>query len=333
MTNDYRSHTNTVRAVGALDTQTGGRRREAATITRFWNGVQGVEHAAALQVRSPFGTPFQLPLRFDQVIDGRELLDNGAPGDLLRAEGTLEWIQRDDPRYAAAPSERGRRVTEVIFRPQRIAPAAPDDDLGCDVWLEGVVRRAARRYIHPDRRVEIAVVDLEMLVERTRRASLARLIEPVMVQVAIQLDHEHLPNLMRLGNRVALDGMLERVVVPLRRDDPAVNQAVQRLDMRWLEQQAAQSVGRVEEQRYMRRRRRLQETIVTRVVAGYVRLLEGAPATLAEAQEWRMQQRRRREADRRVRAERGPTETPELVDAGDVDQPPAPALEAGKEAE
>jgi hypothetical protein len=53
---------------------------------------------------------------------GRELLAC-EPGIPLRADGTLEWLQREDPRYALSPTERGRRIVEVQFWPQRIIPA------------------------------------------------------------------------------------------------------------------------------------------------------------------------------------------------------------------
>jgi hypothetical protein len=126
-----------------------------------------------------------------------------------------------------------RRIVEVQFRPQRIIPAIQEDEPGCDVWLEGVVRRDARRYLHPDRRVPIAVVSLLVQVERSRRNTLARLLEPIEIQVAIPVEHPDLPNLIRRGNRVTVEGMLERVVVPLRGDDPAhtlrVEQTVQRV--------------------------------------------------------------------------------------------------------
>jgi hypothetical protein len=65
---------NTVRAVGTLDRQRAGRGREETTLAPVWNAVRGLELSAVLQVRSPFGTPFQLPLRLDELVDGRELL-------------------------------------------------------------------------------------------------------------------------------------------------------------------------------------------------------------------------------------------------------------------
>ena len=102
MNPEYPYHINAVRAVGTLDIQRAGR-RELSTVTQSWNAVRGIEQRAVLQVRSPFRTPFKLPLRFDGLVEGRELLETGMPGTVLRVEGILEWSQREDPRYATAP--------------------------------------------------------------------------------------------------------------------------------------------------------------------------------------------------------------------------------------
>lgn len=300
---DLINRINTVRAVGTLDVQRPRRWGEEITVAPVWNAVRGLERSAALQVRSPFGTPFQLPLRLDDLVAGRELLE-GERGMPLHVEGTLEWLQREDPRYATGPTERGRRVVEVQFRPQQIRLATDEDEPGCDVWLEGVVRRDARRYLHPDRRVPITVVSLLVQVERTRRNSLARLIEQIEIQVAIPSEHPDMPRLIRRGNRVAVEGMLERVVVPLRRDDPQVGRAVAALDERWTAQQGEKQASRVDEQRYARQRQRLQQTLLTRVIAGYVSLIEGEPATLEEAQALREDSQRQRRADQQARADR-----------------------------
>ena len=299
---DIQQRANAVRIVGTIDAQRIGRREET-TITQSWNGVQGIDHRMMVQVRSPFGTPFQLPLSFDRLEQGQELLAESLAGTPLCAEGTIEWLQREDSRYATDLTTRGRRITETIVRVKRVLPITPEDEPGCDVWLEGSGRRSVRRYLHPDRRVPIAVVSLDVLVERTRRLSMARLVEQVEVQVAIPVDHPDLPNLMRLGNRVAVEGMLERIVVPLRNDDPQVQAAVTALDQRWQAQTGQQPPNRDEQRRYSRQRQRLQQTIVTRVVAGYVGLLAGTPATLEEATALRTERQRQRDVDRQERAE------------------------------
>jgi hypothetical protein len=300
---DRYERVNTVRAVGTLDVLRVGRREEATT-RAVRNAVRGAELTSALQVRGPFGAPFQLPMRLDELIAGRSLLGS-EPGTPLVAVGTLEWQQRDDPRYASRPRERGRRVTEVVFRPHHIEPAEDTDEPGCDVWLEGRVRREARRYLHPERRVPIAVVGLEIVVERMRRGSLARMLEAVEVQVAIPVAHPDLPKLLRRGNLVRVDGMLERVVVPLRTDDEQVRRAVAELDQRWESDHDGNATSRQDEQRYARQRASLQQTLLTRVVAGYVAVLEGEPGSLEEAERLREDRRSARERERALRGGEG----------------------------
>jgi hypothetical protein len=122
------------------------------------------------------------------------------------------------------------------------------------------------------------------------------------VAVAIPVDHPEAPNLLRQGNKVVIEGMLERYVVPLKGVE--VDRAVAALDQAWAEEEAGLNTPQARrdaERRYSRQRRRLQETTRTRVVAGYVELLTGAPASLDEAQELRAESQRRRRDDRRGR--------------------------------
>ena len=52
-------------------------------------------------------------------------------------------------------------------------------------------------------------------LERSRRGSRARITEPANVAVPIPVDHPEAPNLLRQGNQVVIEGMLERYIVPL----------------------------------------------------------------------------------------------------------------------
>lgn len=313
---------NLVRVVGTLDTQTVSRRdaaqlpgvitgngrgeRPRATLTRRFNEVQGTEQRAVLQVPSPFGKPFQIALHLEGTVEGRELLETSEPGTLLAADGELEWVQTTDSRYAIDPTERGRRASELIFRARAVRLAGDEDEPGCDVWLEGTVLTTSRVLRHPDRPVLIAVTTVRVNVERTRKGSRARLSEPANVAVAIPVEHPEAPNLLRQGNQVVIEGMLERYVVPLRGAE--VDRAVAALDETWADEQAglnSPQARRDAERRYSRQRRRLQETTRTRVIAGYVELLTGSPASLDEAQELREESQRRRRDDRRGRRKDG----------------------------
>ncbi|NNJ12921.1 hypothetical protein EKD04_021570 [Chloroflexales bacterium ZM16-3] len=314
---------NQVRIVGTLDTQTISRRdaaslpgvipaagrgeRPRATVTRRFNAVQGSEQRAVLQVASPFGTPFQITLHLEASVAGCALLESSPPGTILAATGELEWVQITDPRYAVDIDDRGRRSSELIVRAHTVELAGDDDQPGYDVWLEGSVLTTPRILRHPDRPVLIAATTVRVTIEHTRPGSRARITEPANVAVAIPVDHPDAPNLLRPGNQVIIEGMLERYLVPLRGVE--IERAVAALDAGWQQEQAGLSAQaqRDAARRYARQRRRLQETTRTRVVAGYVELVSGTPASLDEAQELRAESQRRRREDRRGRRER-PTE-------------------------
>ncbi len=307
-----RSNPNLVRVVGTIDIQTfprhslDRRERPPTTLLRRFNEVQGSVTYVLLQVCSPFGKPFQITLHLEGQATGCELLEQTAPGTLLAVEGELEWVQTTDPRYTAATAEHGRRASELIVRAHAIDLATPEDKPGCDVWLEGNVLTTSRLLRHPDRPIMIAVTTVRVNVERTRRGSRVRLNEPANVAVAIPIEHPEAPYLMRPGNRVVIEGMLERYVVPLHGAE--VEQAVAALDTTWLNERLLLSDPQElqkAERRYLRQRRRLQETVRTRVVAGYVELITGTPASLEEAQQLRAASQRRRRADQAQRRQSG----------------------------
>lgn len=247
MTEQQTKQINLVRLVGTLDTQTVSRRdaaqlpgvitgngrgeRPRATLTRRFNEVQGTKQRAVLQVPSLFGKPFQIALHLEGAVEGRELLETSEPGPLLAADGELEWVQTTDPRYAVEATERGRRASELIFRVRAVRLASDEDEPGCAVWLESTVLTTSRVLRHSDRPVLIAVTTIRVNVERTRKGSRARISELANVAVAIPVDHPDAPNLLRQGNQVVIEGMLERYVVPLKGVE--VDRAVAALDEAW----------------------------------------------------------------------------------------------------
>ncbi|HWQ11219.1 MAG TPA: hypothetical protein VNL77_00380, partial [Roseiflexaceae bacterium] len=236
---------NQVIAVGTLDRQLRNGRESTRIGAR--NALQGREEQIQLQLPSPFGQVYGLPLRLDSPIEGAELLDGAQPGTPLLVAGHLEWAQRTDARYALTPEERGRSTGELTFRVSAVRTPAPEDEPGCDVWLTGVVLSPAKVVRHPHKRsVVLAQTALRVSVERQRRGSRACLVETERVPLVAPLDHPQAPNLLRPGNRVVVEGMLERVVVELR--GPEVNRAVAALDAEWRAQRAALE-GRPEELR------------------------------------------------------------------------------------
>jgi hypothetical protein len=275
---------NQVIAVGTLDRQLRNGRETTRVGAR--NALRGREEQIQIQLPSPFGQVYGLPLRLDSPVEGAELLDRAQVGAPLLVAGSLEWAQRTDTRYAVTPEERGRSVGELTFRVSAVREPAPEDEPGCDVWLTGVVLHPAKVVRHPYKRsVLLAQTALRVSVERQRRGSRACLVETERVPVVVPLDHSQAPNLLRPGNSVVVEGMLERVVVDLR--GPDVDRAVAALDAEWQAQRSAlenrPEERRIAERHFARRRRGLLEAVRSRVVAGYVELLSGAPASVREA--------------------------------------------------
>jgi hypothetical protein len=209
-----------------------------------------------------------------------------------------------DPRYALDATEQGRRSSEVTFRAHAIRLATEADELGCDVYLMGTVLAPARILRHPDRPVRIAATTIQVEAERRRAHSRARITERANVAVVVPLDHPDAEQLLRPGNQVVVEGMLERVQVPLSGSD--VDRVVATLEQQWSESQERLALKpgelRSAAQVYRKQRQRLTTASRTRIVAGYIELLAGTPATIAEAQSLRRERQRERQLAQRTRA-------------------------------
>jgi hypothetical protein len=302
MTSENCSPTNVVTAVGTLDTQL--RRKQEQTITQQWNGLQGRVDQIALQLLSPFGVPFRLMVELAGAVAGRELLAEAPAGTPLAISGELEWQMTVDPRYALDATDRGRRASEVNFRAHTIRLATDADEPGCDVWIVGTVLTPARVLRHPNKPIRVAATTVQIQAERRRVQSRARIAERANVSVVVPLDHVDAPNLFRPGNQVVIEGMLERVQVLLSGSD--VDRVVAALEQQWAESQERLALKptelRAAAQAYRKQRQRLVEATRTRIVAGYIELQAGTPATLAEAQVLRRERQRERRQAQGARA-------------------------------
>ena len=285
-------------AVGTLEIQR--RRGQDLTTIRIRNELQGRAEQAMLQILSPFGKTFALPLQIEGHIPGADLLASAQAGTPLLVHGELEWDFTTDPRYALNAGERGRRASELTFHATEIAIPDTAHEPGCDVWLEGMVQTPARIMPHPHKpSVRVALTNLRVRVTRQRQNSRAVMQATELVPLVIPLGHPDAPNLLRPGNQVIVEGMLERVVVALSGEE--VERAQAALDARWEQQRKALAHTaddlRQAERYYRRQRMQLAEGTRSRVVAGYVELVEGTPANLREAYQLRhqfLQQRARR---------------------------------------
>jgi hypothetical protein len=288
---------NQVLAVGALDLQIQRGRQQTRINSR--NALRGHEEQIALQVRSPFGQVYALPVQLDTTTEGAELLAHQPVGAPLAISGSLKWSRRADMRYAVAPGERGRQVNELVFRALAVRAATAEDEPGCDVWVSGIVQSPPKVVRHPHKpSVLLAQTALKVSVEQRRNNSRATLVETERVPLVVPLDHPDAPKLLRPGNQVVVEGMLERVALTLR--GPDVDRAVAAAEAEWQARRPAleshPDALRAAERQHARHLQGLGEAVRNRVVAGYVELITGTPMSLREAQELRQEQVRAQQA-------------------------------------
>jgi hypothetical protein len=145
---------------------------------------------------------------------------------------------------------------------------------------------------------------VQVQAERTRAHSPTRIAERANVAVVVPIDHLDVEQLLRPGNQVLIEGMIERVQVPLNGAD--VDRVIAALEQRWVEEQerlaAKPGELRAASQAYRKQRQRLTTASRTRIVAGYIELIAGTPATIAETLELRRERQRERQLAQRTRA-------------------------------
>ncbi len=238
-----------------------------------------------LRLSGPLGGDFVLPIRVVRQIPGSELLDGSYHGTRLAVEGCIDW---------GVPASDSTSLPSLTAEAVRIV--APEEEDGCDVWLCGEIVAPPRIGRHPLRQsVVLAHLSLRVRVSHARSGSRALLTETIRVPLVIPLNHTGAPALLRPGNRVAVEGMLERVPIPRRGHE--IDEALAALEeatrkrLSWtMEPEEAREIERTS----ARRRWEITHTATSRVIAGYVELLHGAPASIREAQAQRRAEIQRR---------------------------------------
>ncbi|MDZ4721457.1 MAG: hypothetical protein SH847_23590 [Roseiflexaceae bacterium] len=274
---------NMATVVGVLELQT-IRGHELIRIIRR-NELQGSADQIVLQVPSPFGHSYALPLELGRCVTGIDLMTGVSSGTRLAVSGRLIWEQHTDMRFSL-DGEPSRKTNDLVFHVEAIRLANDQEQPGCDVQLSGVIRSAPRIMRHPYRPgVLLAATTLQVSIEQQRTATRSRMFMIEQVPIVVPLQHPDAPNLLRPGNRVAVEGMLERIVIDLQ--GPDVEQAIATLDAEWETRRIAITDAdtlRQAERRHQRERRKLAQATRNRVVVGYVELIEGTPASPREAQ-------------------------------------------------
>jgi hypothetical protein len=108
-------------------------------------GLGGRWENMILQVGSPYGGMFALPIELSPDVPGIELLDSAAAETMLAIEGSLQLKQTFDGRFstdrldARNRSDRGRPTRELQLRVSLVREPKPDEQRASSVvWLEGV---------------------------------------------------------------------------------------------------------------------------------------------------------------------------------------------------
>lgn len=319
---------NRVIIVGMLDTmlvrEQSARRsegRKMVAVTRRSGrerGDGGRWERLTLQVRSPYGGMFAMPLEIEPDVPGAELIAGAQPDTLLAVEGSLQLRQTFDGRLARdGQDERGRldrgrpvRALQVLVTTVR-APSEEERRATSAVWLEGVIAEPPQVSRHPEL-PSVQLAGTILTVMGARPADFPGLVSTVdecaAVNVAIPTAHAHAERLYRPGNVVRIAGQLDCRME--RQGGASVTSRLAEIDAAWAETRTAlvDKPGelRQAERAYRRERLRFEEAPRIYVLAGYAELIAGETLTLDETFELRREyvreQRRQREARWQARA-------------------------------
>src|SRR5262249_20279641 len=120
-------------------------------------GLGGRWENMVLQVGSPYGGMFALPIELSPDVPGIELLDGAAAETMLAVAGSIRINQpfsgpfTPDRLDARNRSDRGRPTREVQLRVSLVREPNPDEQRASSVvWLEGVVAEPPQVSRHPD---------------------------------------------------------------------------------------------------------------------------------------------------------------------------------------
>lgn len=287
--------------VGVLDINPRGRNRRSAlraTITE-----------ASMELVTPFGEPFALPLTLASVVENSTKL---VAGRRVAVEGQVRMERGFDRRYAHEDDARGAQTRSMQFIVHRVREAGEDEPSGSSfVSLVGTVLDPPQFVNHPQLpAVRLALVRFGITQERPSPYPGSQIVrqDRHQVNVAVAVDDEHAGLLYRPGNRLRIQGELDCVLVERQgRSDEEVA-AVQRVRAQWEEtrQQLRSDPGllrenpRAEEQaygRYLGQLRRLRDTPSWRVLAGYIQPA-GEAEPLSQGQARRLRQQWSREQGR-----------------------------------
>lgn len=247
------------------------------------DAVAGQERRLLLHLPAAFGNSYGLPIWLDANLSGQSILDTLGAGALVRLSGTLDREHLDGAAGASRFGDVRVRVTQIVGE----EAAEP----GSCARLEGTVFGAPRIAPHPLRR-NLLLAHVQLQLDRERRfGARQRFIEHLRLPLVVPTTHPDAPALLRPGNRIIVEGMLERLVLEQRGE--AALAALAALDARHRKELApirSEERRRSMEQRQRRSRRSVSHEARTRIIVGYAELLQGSAASVAEGKALRRQQ-------------------------------------------
>lgn len=281
--------TNRVIVIGALDAVREGKKEVAVSDGR--NRTGGLLDRFTLQLTSPYGEAFALPLTATGGVRGLELLEQATIGQTVVVEGIARLYLDIDQRYATQPDDRGRSYREMRLSVSAVRERRDDEPVvGSFVWLDGIVAEPPRVIRHPnvpDLELATTLLTVEVAEKTSYPGSRMLMRSTYQVPVMIPLTDPQAGLLYKQGNHIRVEGQFDRTIVPQR--GQAVNVRLAELDAAF--QTEVESLrGQVKidaERRYRRNRRNLMEAPRATVLIGFLEAVEAEAIDLATAQQER----------------------------------------------
>jgi hypothetical protein len=250
-------------------------------------GIGGRWENLTLQVRSPYGGMFAMPIEIEPNVPGAELLARATADTMLAIEGALQLRQTFDGRYATdtkdarGRTDRGRPTRELQLLVSCVRePNAQEHRAASAVWLEGEVAEPPRISRHPDLpSIQLAGTILRVTFGRPADfpGIAATIQETVDANIAIPTSHQDAEKLYRQGNVVRVIGQLDCRMEE--QGGEAVRLKLAEIDAEWAERKA-ELLGKPGELRraetaYLRVRQRFEVAPRLYVLTGGADLLTG----------------------------------------------------------
>ena len=279
-------------------------------------GIGGRWENLTLQVRSPYGGMFAMPVAIEPNTPGAELLQSAAADTMLAVEGSLQLRQTFDGRYATdaknarGRTDRGRPTRELQLLVSCVRePYDNERRASSAVWLEGEVAEPPQISRHPELpSIQLAGTILRVSFGRPVDfpGIAATIQETVDVNIAIPTGHQDAEKLYRQGNVMRVVGQLDCRMEE--QGGEAVRQKLAQIDAEWVERKA-ELLGKPGELRraetaYLRVRQRFEAAPRLYVLAGGADLLAGEVAdieTTFQARRDFVRSRRQQQDARRAR--------------------------------